>query len=350
MSKISLAVKYRPQTFDDVTEQESTKIILTQQLASNEIQHAYLFVGGAGTGKTTCARIFAQEINKHKGQPIELDAASHSGVDDVRDIIQQAKLKSLDSEYKVFIVDECHSLSNTAWQAFLKLLEEPPAWSIFIFCTTNPEKIPRTILSRVQRYDFQRISQQGIVKRLFYILSQEYGQDASYYLQNDGALEYIAKIAEGGMRTAITYLDKVMSFGKVELQAVVKVLGVANYTTMMDLTNYMIAGDRESVISIIEDMYNDGVDLKQFIRQYINFVLDAKKAVLIGDMKYTQLPETQEVKEFIDYYRADMELFSDDMSKLLTVLVNLNNDIKYDSSPKSLIEICLLRFCEGDKR
>ena len=347
MGKVSLAVKYRPQTFDDVTEQESTKIILTQQLKSNEIQHAYLFVGGAGTGKTTCARIFAQEINQHKGQPIELDAASHSGVDDVREIIQQAKLKSLDSEYKVFIVDECHSLSNTAWQAFLKLLEEPPAWSIFIFCTTNPEKIPRTILSRVQRFDFQRISQYGIVCRLQYIICNE-GLAANDWEQE--ALDYIAKIAEGGMRTAITHLDKVMSFGKVELQTVVKVLGVANYTTMMDLTNYMIAGDRESVISIIEDMYNDGVDLKQFVRQYINFVLDAKKAVLIGDMKYTQLPETREIKEFVDYYRADMELFSDDMSKLLTVLVNLNNDIKYDSGPKSLIEICLLRFCDGDKR
>lgn len=173
MSKIALAVKYRPQSFDDVTEQNSTKIILTQQLKSNEIQHAYLFVGGAGTGKTTCARIFAHEINEHKGQPIELDAASHSGVDDVREIIQQAKLKSLDSEYKVFIVDECHSLSNTAWQAFLKLLEEPPAWSIFIFCTTDKQKIPKTILSRVQEFNFQRISQKAIVNRLEYILQQE---------------------------------------------------------------------------------------------------------------------------------------------------------------------------------
>ena len=349
MGKVSLAVKYRPQTFEDVTEQNSTKIILTQQLASNEIQHAYLFVGGAGTGKTTCARIFAQEINKHKGQPIELDAASHSGVDDVRDIIQQAKLKSLDSEYKVFIVDEAHALSSNAWQAFLKLLEEPPAKSIFIFATTDPQKIPKTILSRVQRYTFNRISQQGIVNRLWFICESMYG-DARHHISND-AIEYLAKIADGGMRDAITLMDKCLSYSEeLTIDTVVKVLGVANYTTMMDLTNYMIAGDRESVISIIEDIYNDGVDLKQFVRQYINFVLDAKKAVLIGDMRYTQLPETEEIKEFIDYYRTDMELFSDDMSKLLTVLVNLNNDIKYDSSPKSLIEICLLRFCEGDKR
>lgn len=341
MSKIALAVKYRPQSFDDVTEQNSTKIILTQQLASNEIQHAYLFVGGAGTGKTTCARIFAQEINKHKGQPIELDAASHSGVDDVRDIIQQAKLKSLDSEYKVFIVDECHSLSNTAWQAFLKLLEEPPAWSIFIFCTTNPEKIPRTILSRVQRFDFQRISQRGIINRLQYIVCSE-GLAENDWEQE--ALEYIAKIAEGGMRTAITYLDKVMSFGKVELQVVVKVLGVTDYITMLDLTNSLLAGSSEMLIPILEETYEAGVDLKQFIRQYINFVLDIKKAVIMGDMHYTQLPETEEIKKFLDYYRDD-STFNDTMSKLLTILVTLNNNIKYDSSPKSLIEICLLTAC-----
>lgn len=173
MSKISLAVKYRPHGWDSVVEQDSTKIILQQQLETGEVQHAYLFVGSAGCGKTTCARIFANEINHHEGAPIELDAASNSGVDDVRDIIKQAKLKSLDSEYKVFIVDECHALSNTAWQAFLKLLEEPPAKSIFIFCTTDPQKIPKTILSRVQRYDFKRISQQGIVDRLKYILEAE---------------------------------------------------------------------------------------------------------------------------------------------------------------------------------
>lgn len=170
---LSLAVKYRPQTFDDVTEQESTKIILTQQLQSNSIQHAYLFVGGAGTGKTTCARIFANEINKGQGSPIELDAASHGGVDDVRDIVQQAKMKSLDSEYKVFIIDECHAISALGWQAFLKLLEEPPAKSIFIFCTTDPQKIPNTIISRVQRYEFQRLSARGICDRLMHIIEQE---------------------------------------------------------------------------------------------------------------------------------------------------------------------------------
>ena len=169
----SLAIKYRPLSWDEVVEQSATKMILQQQLETETVKHAYLFTGGAGTGKTTCARIFANEINQFKGNPIEMDAASNSGVEDVRAIIQQAKTKSLDSEYKIFIIDECHSISNTGWQAFLKLIEEPPAKSIFIFCTTDPQKIPKTILSRVQRYDFQRISHNAIVDRLKYVLEQE---------------------------------------------------------------------------------------------------------------------------------------------------------------------------------
>ena len=173
MATKALAIKYRPKTWDDVTEQNSTKIILQQQLESGEVKNAYLFCGPAGCGKTTCARIFANDINKGEGNPIELDAASNNGVDDVRNIIQQAKTKSLDSEYKAFIIDERHALSNSAWQAMLKIIEEPPAKSIFIFCTTNPERIPKTILSRVQRYDFNRISTEGIVNRLKYILEHE---------------------------------------------------------------------------------------------------------------------------------------------------------------------------------
>ena len=171
----ALAVKYRPRTFDDVVEQTSVRKILEQQIATGTIKNAYLFCGSAGTGKTTCARIFAREINKGTGEPIEVDAASNNSVDDVRQIIQQAKTQSLDSEYRIWVLDECHAFSNNAWQAFLKLLEEPPKKSIFIFCTTNPEKIPATILSRVQRYDFKKLSQQAIVDRLKYIIDNENG-------------------------------------------------------------------------------------------------------------------------------------------------------------------------------
>lgn len=173
MAKESLAVKYRPHSFEDLTEQSAVKDILENQIKTKTFQHGYLFTGPAGTGKTTSARIFASMINDGKGNPIEVDAASNSGVDNIRQIIEDAKRKPLDAEYKIFIVDECHSLSNGAWQALLKTLEEPPKFTIFIFCTTDPQKVPATILSRVQRYNFQKISNEGIVKRLEDICKME---------------------------------------------------------------------------------------------------------------------------------------------------------------------------------
>lgn len=169
----SLAIKYRPQTFDDVSEQSAIKVILEQQIKSGEIKGAYCFVGAAGTGKTTCARIFANEINHGEGVPIEMDAASHNGVDDVREIAKMAQTKALDAEYKVFILDEAHMFSAGAWAAMLKLIEEPPAKCVFILCTTDYWKIPKTIQSRCQRYQFQRISTEGIVERLMHIIDME---------------------------------------------------------------------------------------------------------------------------------------------------------------------------------
>ena len=336
MARQTLAVKYRPKTFADVVEQDSTKVILQQQLETGEFQHSYLFVGGAGTGKTTCARIFADEINNHEGNPIELDAASNSGVDDVRDIIQQSKTKSLDSEYKVFIIDECHSLSNTAWQVFLKLIEEPPAKSIFIFCTTNPEKIPKTILSRVQRYDFKRISQQGIVNRLDYILENERNEDDAHDID---ALEYLSKLADGGMRDAITMMDKCLSFSPdLTIENIVKALGVADYQVMRALTlNYCIEAP-DHIIEIIEQIHNEGKDLKQFIRQYINFVLDVKKYIILDSYDYISILLTEDNKSFL----KDMKQDWDGICKLLNKLLRINAEIKYDNSPKYMIEAMLL--------
>lgn len=348
MAKQTLAVKYRPTTFNDVVEQNSTKIILQQQLESGEVKNAYLFCGGAGTGKTTCARIFANEINNHVGNPIELDAASNSSVDDVRNIIQQAKTKSLDSEYKVFIIDECHAISNTGWQAFLKLIEEPPAKSIFIFATTNPEKIPKTILSRVQRYDFNKISQQGIFDRLYYIVYTELntkgtqlGDTDSIKYQNE-ALEYIAKLAEGGMRDAITMLDKCLSYSTdLTVDNVVKALGVANYDSMIEVTSAYIFNESDKLITSLEAIHSSGVDMKQFIRQYLNFVLDIKKWFILGDFKYLQIPEIDTIKDFI----KDIENLDDAWDKvteLLDMVIKINSAVKYDSNPKYLIEAMLL--------
>lgn len=336
----SLAVKYRPATFDDVVEQDSIKIILQQQLENNATKNAYLFTGSAGTGKTTCARIFANEINKHQGNPIEMDAASNSSVDDVREIIQQAKTKSLDSEYKVFIIDECHSLSNTAWQSFLKLLEEPPAKSIFIFCTTDPQKIPKTILSRVQRYDFQRISHKGIVERLTHIFLSECGEmtpSPGFY----DALDYLAKIADGGMRDAITLLDKCLAYSEdLTVENVINAIGTVDYEMMFHLTDSIITNEVDSTIKVIEDVHRSGKDLKQFMKNYTNFILDLCKYGVLKSFDYLELPITY--KEKLDRY-TDHSF--EDFSRLLATLVKLNADIKWETSPKSMIEAVLVLRC-----
>ena len=338
----ALAIKYRPKTFDDVTEQESIKVILEQQLSSDALQHCYLFVGGAGTGKTTTARIFANEINKGQGSPIELDAASNNSVDDMRDLIQQAQTKSLNSEYKCFIVDECHMITTQGWNAILKLIEEPPAKSIFIFCTTDPQKIPKTILSRVQRYDFQRISQDGVVKRLEWIIQHELVER----YQPD-ALEYIAKIADGGMRDAITLLDKCLAYNTdVTLENVVKALGTVNYQIMRELTDAVIENHATDIIDIIEEIHADGKDLKQFVKQYTHFLLDAEKFFIGCDWKYLSIPKLPELEEWLDSC-GDYE--QNVIYALLKMCVKLNSEIKYSATVKLDIETAFMLEFGGDK-
>jgi len=343
MASKALAIKYRPATWEDVTEQASTTTILRQQLQSGEVKNAYLFCGPAGCGKTTCARIFAHDINNGEGNPIELDAASNNGVEDVREIIQQAKTKSLDSEYKIFIIDECHALSNSAWQAMLKIIEEPPAKSIFIFCTTDPQKIPKTILSRVQRYDFQRISQDGIVDRLDSILENELNE-RSDLLWTRNTLEYIAKIADGGMRDAITLMDKCLAYSKdLTLENVVSALGTVDYETMISLSADILVKNTKAVMYIIEALYATGKDIKQFVKQYLQFLLDIQKFGVGCDWKYLQVPKIEDYEDwFEDLKSADY----DKLESVLKAMIKLNADIKWSSTPKYDLEAVLYMECK----
>ncbi|MDD3039703.1 AAA family ATPase [Bacteroides sp.] len=637
----ALAIKYRPKTFDDVVEQGEIKTILQEQLATGTQKNCYLFTGGAGTGKTTCARIFANELNKGQGNPIEIDAASNNGVENVREIIDGAKFKAIDSKFKIYILDECfhrdtqilypdrskaikdvaigdtvlnltgkgtvknvfknlisldrlciitltdgshmlttidhlfftkdgwveakllnkgellyerfdlpslrsaicksdkekdlfqrvyeetdsdnrtpdnadstretatsreqfsdakkqsdelprnyseddrnqnsernirqseiqsrrerelystankavpglteclgvricssykstegtwvpniiqsrpclsrnevgdrggwekpqvekehikrfeengfadrvgvesvtlyergnpnrlfdsyltdterdsgyielydlevsdhssyyangvlvhncHMLSTGAWNAMLKIIEEPPAQTIFIFCTTDPQKIPATILSRVQRYDFRRITFDSVVERLRFICKHE----AVTYQVN--ALEYISKIADGGMRDAITLLDKCISYDpEITVENVTTALGTVDYDTFIDLTNHILDCKADKALLLIEDVYRRGLDLKQFMKQYQQFLLDLAKYCLFGDFKFLQMPDT--------YAKQLTELRDFKFIKyLLGETIKLNNTLKWDTTPKALIEASLIMLCQED--
>lgn len=336
----ALAIKYRPKSFSDVVEQGTIKIILSEQIDSREFQHCYLFVGGAGTGKTTCARIFANEINAGQGGPIELDAASNNSVDDMRDLIQQAQTKSLNSEYKVFIIDECHMITVQGWNAILKLIEEPPAKSIFIFCTTDPQKIPKTILSRVQRYDFQRISQDGIVKRLRYICDKEAIDMVGSV--HDDALEYLAKLADGGMRDAITLMDKCLSFStELTLENVIKALGTVDYDVMIALTEHVARYELDGIVKVIEDIHGSGKDVKRFVKQYGHFLLDLSKYCIGCDWKYLNIPRLPEYEKWLSSH-GHTSFFME----LLNHIIKLNSQIKYSDVAKLDVEAELLLFAE----
>lgn len=353
----TLAVKYRPRQFDEVCGQRAIRVILEEQIKTKTHKNAYLFCGPAGCGKTTLARIFADGINSGKGNPIEIDAASNNGVEDVRNIIQEAGFKALDAEYKVYILDECHMFSNGAWNAMLKLIEEPPAKTIFIFCTTDPQKIPSTILSRVQRYDFSRLPYEVVLKRLQYILGTELedrliaqgaddvaldqAENSGYYDVEEGALEYIAKLADGGMRDAITMLDKVLSYEpKPTVKGVVDALSAVDYSVQIKLFEAIVDAKSDEAISTIEEVYYDGRDLKTFMRQFQLFVLDVYKYKIFGDGKYLQTPEQ---------FLKNIESFNDVEDKFIAHVLKkvneLNTALKWDNQPKMLIECEVLQLC-----
>ena len=333
---ISLAVKYRPKTFEDVVCQDSVKTILMNQIQTGEFKQGYLFTGSAGCGKTTSARIFANEINKGKGKPIEIDGASNNGVDNIRNIIEDCRMKSLDSDYKIYIIDEVHMLSIGAFNALLKVLEEPPKGVIFIMCTTDPQKIAATILSRVQRFDFKRIPQKDIVERLCYIVHQE------KVVADTESLEYIAKLANGGMRDAIMKLDTVLGYtNKVNVEAVIRCLGIANYSTIASLVASVYSKHLGSIMNQVEDIFFEGKDLKLFIRDVIQYIIDLVKYDRTQDIKFTSIPDSYEN----DVKKLLKEIKIQDLLYLLNLFTDINKQLKYEQNPLQLIESELMLAC-----
>lgn len=261
------------------------------------------------------------------------------------------------------LVHNCHAMTNAAWQAFLKTLEEPPANTLFLMCTTDPQKLPKTILSRVQRFEFKRISFDGIVSRLKWIVAQEDYNWAKQnmspeeldkydamgaefkYTYDENALQLISKMAEGGLRDAITMLDKVMSLNdKITVESVVRSLGSADYKVFFALTNSIIDCKEDNVIDIIESIYNDGADLKQFIKQYLMFLLDVNKYAIFKNFKYVQIPDIyeKEIKAVVE--GVDLKF----LKYLLDQINTLNNDIRWEAQVKPIVEMKLLVLSRDD--
>lgn len=334
---MNLATKYRPKTWEEVTGQSSVVKILSQQLLTKNIKNTYIFSGASGCGKTTIARIFANEINQYKGVPIEIDGASNSGVDNVRNIIKNASERSLNSEYKVYIIDEAHMLTTSAWNALLKTIEEPPKYTVFIFCTTDPQKIPNTIQNRCMRFNFTRLSSTEINSRLNMVCKYE-------NLQNyKDTCEYISRICKGEMRNALSLLDTCIDYAQdLTLENTLKALGNFTYDTYFKLVNTIIDGDIIKSIELVENIYKDGLDLKHFINTFLDFCLDLCKYSFSKDITITKLPNS--VLKDLEY-TCNIENSSKYFLYIVDRVLEIKSMIKNDSDVKCTIEVMVSQMC-----
>ena len=303
MADISFYRKYRPADFSNLVGQDHIRTTLLNAIKAGHLSHAYLFCGPRGTGKTTTARLVAKAINcinpQSDGEPcnkceycllmnevklidlIEIDAASNRGIDEIRELREKIKFAPNQAPHKVYIIDEVHMLTTPAFNALLKTLEEPPNHAYFILATTEAHKIPETIISRCQRFDFHRIRQETIIERLKYIAKQEQIQ------AEDEALALIARTAEGGMRDAISAFEQIVSEGKLALDNVTQVLGISGHMTADKLHQALEKGDAKAALTEIQTLHREGHDLYQFNRDFLDY-LRLKLLDSIGKKELTQ--------------------------------------------------------------
>lgn len=268
---MDLSLKFRPHSWQEVVGQQAIISILQRQVATKSWKNTYLFAGPHGCGKTTVARILANEINNGEGQPIEIDGASNNGVDNIRNLIIDAQQCSIDCAYKVYIIDEAHQLTRAAWDASLKLIEEPPLSSVFIFCTTNIDKIPNTILSRVQTFQFRRVDKQTIFDRLQFIMNEEF-KNKNYEIE---ALERIAILADGHVRDAIKLLEKCLDASdSLDLDSIETILGLVKINSMVNLVNSVMNKDLGKCLEELENIKSYTSDLDKVFDSFIEFSIN----------------------------------------------------------------------------
>ncbi|MBQ0027842.1 MAG: DNA polymerase III subunit gamma/tau [Lachnospiraceae bacterium] len=360
MSYVALYRKFRPNNFADVKGQDHIVTTLKNQITSDRLGHAYLFCGTRGTGKTTVAKILAKAVNCENpvdGNPcgecnccksiaaganmsvVEMDAASNNSVDDVREIIDTVSFPPADAKYRVYIVDEVHMMTNNACNALLKTLEEPPSYCIFILATTDPQKLPITILSRCQRYDFRRISIDTIADRLEELTSIE---DVNI---EPRAIRYIAKAADGSMRDALSLLDQCIAFNygvTLTYDNVLNVLGAVDTSVFSRLFRAIIKQQVVECMQVLEDAVMSGRELTQFVYDftwYLRNILIAKtseKADEILDISTEAKASLMEESEMVE---------SSVLLRYIRVMSALSNEIRYSPQKRVQIEMALIKLC-----
>lgn len=336
----SLTLKYRPSTFEEVIGQGITSMILSRVIETGNFKQAYLFCGKSGCGKTTLARIFANAINKGRGLPIEIDGASNGGVDNVRAIVDSARQGSLTGgDYKIFIIDECHAISTAGWQAFLKSIEEPPAQTIYIFCTTEPNKVPATILNRVQRYNISPISSDDIAARLRFICERE------GFTNYEETCDLISKSCNNGMRDAITLLEQCADYSTdLNIENAKYIIGAATPNTMFDLASSILGKKQDNIYKILAALDAQGVNLKYAVDQFLTFVIDLSKYCLFKNIKLTAIPEQLETR---CQGFAKIPNAVEYANRMAEQLLELKSMLRYDTSYKSTIEAYLIKMSRG---
>ena len=353
MAYLALYRKYRPTSFDEVFGQDNIVKIIQNAVVSGRVSHAYLFSGPRGTGKTTTAKILARMVNcesldngnpcgkcsnclnfSSSGDVVEIDAASNNGVDEIRNLREKVNLVPSQSKYKIYIIDEVHMLTTQAFNALLKTLEEPPKHVIFILATTEPNKIPLTISSRCQKFQFNRVDDSDIVKRLKQI------SDIEKINISDDALYEIARVSDGGMRDSINLLDQLCSYdlNNITIDDVYNVYGTISYTDIAELLSNVKDNNGNYVVSYIEKINKDGINLSKFIEELLLFLKD----VLV----YKNCGNELEIKSKNDSIVKINYIFSEnDIYYVIDLLNDLLGKLKYSVHPSVLLIANLLKLC-----
>ena len=353
---------WRPGTFSEIVGQDAVVKTLRRQVLTDRIAHAYLFCGTRGTGKTTASKVLAKAINclaPVNGDPcgqcevcralqeescmdvVEIDAASNNGVDEIRDLREKIKYPPSVTKYKVYIIDEVHMLSTGAFNALLKTLEAPPKHAVFILATTEPQKLPATILSRCQRFDFHRISVETIVDRMMVVLGG-IGREAE-----EDALYEIARAAEGAMRDALSLLDCCLSYtdGAVTLQLARDVLGTAGRAFMFDFADALIDFDAARSLMLINEMMNKGCDPQVFMRDTVAHLRALLLAGAVGDIAPLLEITPEDSARFVEQSK---KIDSQRLSRLMDLFMRAEPDMKWATRPRTVLELAAVRACHPE--